>query len=585
MPVSLVEDSSLLSANIGTSTTRVNLFDVVEGQYRFIASGKAPSTVEAPYKDVLLGVRWAIANLQSVTGRVFLDESRQLITPIKPDGSGIEAFTVTMSAGPVLRAVVVGLLSEISVGSVRKLAETSYLRIVETFGLNDYRKPDEQIDAIIRARPDVIILAGGTDSGALRAIEKILESVGLACYLMPEEKRPAVLFAGNQSLSESVKSSLNSLTTSLHFSPNIRPSLDSENLIPASYELAHLVTEVRKRQIPGVAELDTWSSGHMYPTAYAEGRMLRFLSKVSGASRGILSVEIGATASVVAAGFNGKLALSVYPQYGLGDGLPGLLGHVKVEDILLWSHLNIAPNTVRDYLYQQTLHPATLPATKEDQVIAYCVSRQALNLSVQEAKRNFPSEARFLRQDMLPMFEPILAGGGALCDGPSQGQSLLLLLDALQPIGITSIILDQNKLLPILGAAADINHLLPIQVLESGAFMSLGTVISVIGSGNFGTSAVRVRLTYEDGSDVRAEVRFGDIKILPLGVGQVARLSAQPMHRSDIGNGPGRGATVQVTGGVVGVVIDARGRPIVLPKDSGHRREMLKKWLWTVGGT
>lgn len=584
MPVSLVEDSSLLAVNIGTTTTRVNLFDVVEGQYRFIASGKAPSTVEAPFKDASLGVRAAIANLQSVTGRVLLDDSKQLITPVKPDGSGIESFVLTMSAGPVLRAVVVGLHSEVSLDSACRLARTSYLKVVESFGMNDHRKPEEQIDAVLRARPDVIILAGGTDGGATRSVENILESVGLACYLMPSEKRPAILFAGNQGLAESVKSTLQSLTPSLHFSPNIRPALDSEDLVPASRELAFVVNNVRKRQIPGITELDTWSGGHLFPTAYAEGRMLRFLSKMSGPARGILSVDIGATASVVAAGFNGRLALEVYPQFGLGESLPGLLQYVRVEDILLWSYLEISPGIMRDYLYQQTLSPATIPATKEDQVIAYCVSRQALALAVQSAIEQFPPEARFLRRDMLPVFEPILAGGSAICSAPSPGQSLLLLLDALQPVGITSLILDENKLLPILGAAADINHLLPVQVLESGAFMSLGTVVSVSGTINYGTPAVRVRLTYDDGNDVRAEVKAGDIAILPLGVGQVARLTVQPMHRSDVGNGPGRSVAVQVAGGVMGVVVDARGRPLVLPNDHGRRRELLRKWLWSVGG-
>ena len=585
MPVSLVEDSSLLAANIGTSTTRVILFDVVEGQYRFIAAGQAPSTVEAPYKDASLGVRWAITSLQSITGRIFLDESRQLITPIQSNGTGIEAFTVTMSAGPVLRAVVVGLLSDVSVESARKLAETSYLRVVETFGLNDHRKPDEQIDAILRIRPDIIIMAGGTDGGASRSIQNVLEAVGLACYLMPEEKRPAILFAGNQSLTETVKSSLNSLAATLHFSPNIRPSLDTEDLAPASHELSQVVMDVRKRQVGGLAELDTWSNGHTFPTAFTVGRMLRFLSKMSGASRGILSVEIGSTASVVAAGFNGKLTLGVYPQFGLGDGLPGLLQYSKIEDILLWSPMEVAPTTVRDYLYQQTLHPGTIPATKEDQAIAYCVSRQALFLAVQEASRNFPSAAKYIKGGLLPVFEPILAGGGALSDAPSPGQSLLLLLDALQPVGITSVILDQNKLLPMLGAAADLNRLLPVQVLESGAFMSLGTVVSAIGAASYGTPLVRVRLTYQDGSDARAEVKFGEIEMLPLGVGQVARLTVQPLHRADIGNGPGRTAAVQVTGGVMGVVIDARGRPLNLPSDPGRRRELLKKWQWTVGGS
>ncbi|MGB7873147.1 MAG: glutamate mutase L [Anaerolineales bacterium] len=584
MPVSLLQDSSLLAVNVGASSTRAVYFDVVEGQYRFIASGQAPSTAEAPFKDVSLGVHQAIANLQTVTGKIFLDQNNQLITPVQADGSGVDTFAATLSAGPALRAVVVGLLSDVSMQSARRLAETAYLQVLETFDLNDQRKPDEQIDAILRARPDLIILAGGTDGGASRSVQKIIEAVGLACYLMPEEKRPAVLFAGNQSLKDSVKESLGNLTPSLHFSPNIRPSLDLEDLAPASRELAQVYSDVRKRNMPGVDTLNSWTGGRTLPTAYAEGRIIRFLSQMNGTSRGILGVDIGPTAAVVTAGFNGKLTLGVYPQFGLGDDLPGLLKYTQLEDIMRWLPLDIAPTVVRDYLFQRTLYPGTIPATKEDHAIAHAISRQALYLALQEARRNFPPEARYIQKGLMPLFEPILAGGGAVSDAPTPGQSLLLLLDALQPVGITSIILDQNNLLPLLGAAAESNHLLPVQILESGAFMSLGTIVSVISSSSYGTPVIRARLTYQDGSDVRAEVKFGGLELLPLSMGQTARLTLQPLHRSDIGNGPGRNATVQVAGGVMGVVIDARGRPLVLPEDPVRRRELFKKWLWTVGG-
>jgi hypothetical protein len=184
----------------------------------------------------------------------------------------------------------------------------------------------------------------------------------------------------------------------------------------------------------------------------------------------------------------------------------------------------------------------------------------------------------------MPVFEPILAGGGAVSDAATPGQSLLLLLDALQPVGITSIILDQNNLLPLLGAAAEFNQLMPVQVLESGAFLSLGTIVSVISSASYGLPVLRARLTYDDGSEASAEVKFGGLEILPLAIGQTARLALQPIQRSDIGNGPGRNATVQVAGGVMGVVIDARGRPLALPDDPVRRRELIKKWLWSVGG-
>jgi hypothetical protein len=374
------------------------------------------------------------------------------------------------------------------------------------------------------------------------------------------------------------------LTPSLHFSPNIRPSLDMEDLGPASRELAQVFSDVRKRQMPGMDGLAAWSGGRILPTAYAEARIIRFLSQMNGASRGILGVDLGATAAVVAAGFNGKLTTGVYPQFGLGDNLPGLLRHTSLEAIMRWLPLDIAPSVVRDYLYQRSLYPGTIPATQEDHAIGHAISRQLLYMAMQEARRNFPPEARLVRKDLMPLFEPILAGGGAVSEAPTPGQSLLLLLDALQPVGITSIILDQNNLLPLLGAAAEFNQLMPVQVLESGAFLSLGTIVSVISPASHGLPAVRARLTYEDGSDANVEVKFGGLEILPLAMGQTARLSLQPMQRSDIGNGPGRSATVQVAGGVMGVVIDARGRPLSLPEDPVRRRELIKKWLWSVGG-
>jgi hypothetical protein len=584
MPVSLVDGDSLLAVDIGAASTRAVLFDVVEGQYRFLASASAPSTVEAPYKDASEGVRNAIDQLQGTTGRSLLDENRGLITPAQSDGTGVDAFVATMSAGPTLKAVIVGLLADVSLESARRLTETVYARIVESIGLGDPRRPDELIDSLLRQRPDVVIITGGTDGGASRSIQKILEPVGLASYLMPAEKRPAVLFAGNQKLESEVRGLLGSLASSLHFSPNVRPSLETEDLDPAARELARLFVEIRKKQIKGVDTIDLWANGHFLPTGYATGRMMRFLSKVYGTSKGILSVDIGASAAVVAAGFKGKSTLGLYPQFALGENLPGLLNYTTLEEILRWSPFDLSPGLLRDYLYQKALYPATIPATKEDQAITQAVTRQALYLSMQAAKRDFPRNAAMIKAGLTPLFEPILAGGGALARAPSPGQSLLLLLDALQPVGVTTVIMDQNNLLPLLGAAASRNNLLPVQVLESGAFLSVGTVVSPVITTNYGSPILRARLEYEDGTDARAEVKFGAIEILPLQTGQAARLTLQPASRVDLGFGPGKGGTIPVSGGALGVVFDGRGRPLNLPEDAGRRHELIKKWNWTMGG-
>lgn len=584
MPSSIITSNSVLAIDVGAANTRAVLFDVIEGEYRFIACGVAPSTAEAPFKDVSEGARNAVANLQKIVGKTLLDSSRGIITPTQANGSGVDALVITLSAGPTVKTVVVGLLKDVSLDSARRLTETTYTRIMDSMSLSDPRKPDQQIDSLMRVRPELVVIAGGTDGGASRSIQKLLEPIGLASFLMPEEKRPSVLFAGNQKMEEEVKTLVGSLSTSLHFSPNIRPSLETEDIDPAERELARMIINIRKRQIKGVDLLDLWSGGHMLPTAYATGRMVRFLSKVYGSQKGILSVDMGASATVIAGGFKNKSTLKVLPQFGLGQNLVGLLNYTTLDNILEWSSLDISSGVLLDYLHQKSLYPATIAATQEDLAISQAIAREALYLAMQTAKKDFPQNIANIKPNLTPLFEPILAGGGALSDASRPGQSLLLLLDGIQPVGITTIILDQNNLLPLLGVAASQNNILPVQVLESGAFLSLGTVVSPVVSARYGTSILKAKLSYENGAEANIDLKFGSIETLPLANGETGKLTIQVLRGADVGFGPGRGGTIPVSGGALGVVFDGRGRPLDLPDDPVRRRELIKKWTWTLGG-
>ena len=584
MPTSLIEGESLLAVDVGATLTRAVLFDVVESKYRFVAIGQSPTTAEAPFRDIGLGVREAITVIENVTGRAFLNKERVLISPSQPDGSGVDAFAATLSAGPAVRALIVGLLADVSVESARRLVETTYCRVVETISLSDTRRAEQQIDEILRARPELIVVAGGTDSGAARSIRKMLETVGMACFAMPEEKRPVILFAGNQKLNEDVQALMQGLTPALHFSPNVRPSLETEDLEPAARELAGLVTVARRAQLRGVEELETWTRGHLLPTSYAMGRMIRFLGQLTGAEGGVLGVDLGASACTIAAGFNGKLSLHTYPQFGLGENVGNLLQHTSLEDVTRWLALDLPDAAVRDYLYQKALHPSILPATADDYAVAQAIARQNLNLSLRAARRDFPAEARTLRADLTPVFDLIIASGGALADAPTLGQGLLLLLDAVQPVGVTHVMLDRNNLLPLLGVSAAQNNLLPVQVLESGALENLGTVISVLGATSYGASILRAKLTTANKNETVVDVKSGSLEVLPLGPGESAQLAIQPVGRADAGFGPGRGKSITVSGGLLGVVIDARGRPFTFSTDAVRRSELMKKWLWTLGG-
>lgn len=585
MAGSLVDADSLLAVDVGTVVTRATLFDVVEGHYRFVAAGHAPSTTSAPLRDISQGVHLAIENLQTVTGRIFLGPKFQLIMPTQ-EGKGVDTFAATLSAGPAIKTAIVGLLDDVSLESTRRLARSVYTNIVETIGLNDTRKPDEQIDSLLRLRPDLILIAGGTDGGAKRSVQRLIEIIGLTCYLLPADRHPAILYAGNQELADEIKTNLTPLTSALSISPNLRPGIEIEDLKPAQSALAELYTHVRQSQINGVDVLNGWAGNTLMPTATAEGRIIHFLSQVYDSSKGILGVDLGASAATIAAAFSGELSLGVYPQLGLGEGLPKLLRYTSLDEILKWIPLDIPADRVRDYLYQKSIYPASVPATLEDLAIEQALARQCLSIAMSNAGKDFPRKVRRAGLNLTPYFEPILAAGSVITRAPSLGQSLMILLDAIQPVGITNIILDQNNLLPALGAAASHNSILPIQILESGAFLGLATVVVPYVNTRAALPILRARLVFQNGNESQIEVKQGTLEVIPLPTGQSGRLYLEPIHHADLGFGVGQTPKqgIPVTGTALGLVFDGRGRPLRFPVDAARRREIIKKWLYSLGG-
>src|SRR5437868_7036927 len=97
--------NSLLVADCGTVFTKVSLFGLVEGQYRLMARGEAPTTITPPYEDISKGIIQAINIIEFITGRHFIAEGH-VISPEQPSGDGVDVFIATISAGGPLRLVV-----------------------------------------------------------------------------------------------------------------------------------------------------------------------------------------------------------------------------------------------------------------------------------------------------------------------------------------------------------------------------------------------------------------------------------------------------------------------------------------------
>jgi len=579
MPTSLIDADSVLAIEIGTVSTRVILFDVVEGRYRFLGQGVVPTTLGAPINDVSVGVKEALDQLHAITGRVMFNADGQFVVPSQPNGTGVDACVATVSVGPPLKVVAIGLLEDVSTDSAKNLASTTYAQVVETMSLNDRRDTVERLDTILQRRPDLIVVAGGIEGGAKGSVLNLLEAVGLACYLIPKEQRPEVLYAGNSELVKNVQESIGTLAN-LHIAPNVRQSYESEQLTPSQPALAQIFRLVRSRQIKGIEEVDQWTGNHLLPAATAFGRTIRYISKeYAHTHKGVMGIDVGASATTVASAFSGDLRLSIHPGLGLGENLPEILNQCPLADIMRWVPVDVSENYVRDYIQNKAVFPTSLPVTTDELAIEQAIACQAILLAVRQASKSYPPELPGSLPGLLPWFEPIIASGSVLTKAPSRSQTLMVILNGLQPTGVTTIALDRNNLAACLGATAGVTPLLTIQSLDATNFVNLCTVISPLGKAPIGTPILRIRLTSNDAIVSEMEVQNGDLTAINLAVGQTGTLHLTPLHRFDVGmGGLGRGGTVKVIGGMLGVVIDARGRPLRMQAEPSKRRELLNKW-------
>jgi len=580
MENTIISAKSVITVDIGSTITRALFFDVVSGRYRFVASASSPTTAGAPLFDVTEGVWRALEGLQHITSRTFLSDKEGVVIPSTKDNQGTDIMVATMSAGNPISVITVGLLDNVSLQSAQQLARTTYSKIIAEISLNDRKTSSERINLLTVKRPDLIIIAGGTNNGASHSLLNILEGIGLSSFLLEESIRPHILYAGNEKLQDEVKAGLDKISK-LRIAPNIQPVLGKENIHPAQKEINEIYTDIRRKQAGGIREVLSWTEGYFSSTASALGRVIRFLSEKYEPEKGVMGVDIGSESVILAAAFNGQETLRVFPSLGVGGGASGVFEKSTMEEIKRWMPIDLPDLEIKNYIYNKTANPGSLPMIEEHLEIEIALAKQALRIA---SKNIIPSLGRHTgkHESLLPPIEPIIGSGRILTHAPNFSQVLSILLDGMQPTGVTTLALDQNDLLPGLGATAEINPLLTVQVIESNTFQNVGTVIAPIGYTRPGTTMLRVRVIREDGRSFTKDVKFGTLTILPIDFGEKVSLHIRPLHRFDIGmGGPGKAGKVNVVGGVLGIIIDARGRPLQFFQDQEKNIKRNQVWKKT----
>ncbi len=143
------EPTFILATDVGSTTTKARFFGKVNGEWRFLASGEAPTTVEKPVEDVTKGVRNAVKEVEELTGHKIIDystEELRFIMPYKGNKTGIDVYVSTSSAGGGLQMLVMGVVKSITAESAQRAALGAGAIVMDVIAVDDGRETHEKVN-------------------------------------------------------------------------------------------------------------------------------------------------------------------------------------------------------------------------------------------------------------------------------------------------------------------------------------------------------------------------------------------------------------------------------------------------------
>ncbi len=583
---------SVLATDCGSTTTKAILIEKQGDEYRLVTRGEAPTTVEAPFEDVTKGVLNAVAEVEELRGRKLLDGD-QIITP-QTGESGCDIYISTSSAGGGLQMMVAGVVKTMTTESAARAALGAGAIVMDALASNDGRLPYQKIERIRRLRPDMILLSGGVDGGTMEHVVEMAELLSAANprprlgqgYDLP------VIYAGNKEARTEVERALGN-KVALQIVDNLRPTLEHENLLPARERIHDLFMEHVMAQAPGYKKLMEWTDAPIMPTPGAVGALIQKVAERDKIN--VVGVDIGGATTDVFSVFKGKFNRTVSANLGMSYSVSNVLAEAGLENILRWVPFAIGEEDLRNRIGNKMIRPTTIPQTLEELQIEQAIAREALRLAFVQHKE-FAVELRGVQQERtiadafrqsasgatlvdLMSLDLLIGSGGVLSHAPRRPQSFWMMIDAFLPEGVTRLAVDSIFMMPHLGVLASVNDRAATEVFYKDCLVRLGTCVAPVGPGKPGKDCVRVEMQVPGRGAVQEAVPFGELRRIPVAYTMEFAARVSPARGFDVGAGPGQPLQTKFEGGLVGIVIDTRGRrPFELPADPASRVQKFQDW-------
>lgn len=496
-----MEDSKIyyVITDVGSTTTKAIVISCSAEGLKLVGIEHSDTTVEAPLGDVCIGVRRAIQALETKTG----------IQLLLNEGPGLQfdknvSFLSTSSAGGGLQVLVIGLTLFDSASSGTRAAYGAGGIILDTFAIDDKRKAVSQMLAMRNLHPDMILICGGTDGGAITGVLRLAEILRLANpapKYASADKIPAI-YAGNEDAADLIKRII-SEDFELYILPNLRPTTTTENLQPTQDKIQQLFMDNVMERAPGYPTLKQAVSKDIIPTPLGVMNSLKLLSQKE--SRNILAVDIGGATTDVFTHIQGTFQRTVSANLGMSYSALNVLREASVNRIMDSLPPGFEESAVRNFIANKTIYPTRIYSDSFSRQIEQALAKAAISMALEQHKDMHFNTRKIGYLDILKagirdkyeeMFEYqreeekfyfrtsdidlVIGAGGIFASIENPNQAISMLIDALRPKGITEIWIDPLFITPHLGVLSSYQPELANQLLQSEMVKQLAYHLSPV---------------------------------------------------------------------------------------------------------
>ena len=353
----------VLLIDFGSTYTKITAVDVEKEV--IIGTSSSFTTINT---DINEGLHRAIESLEKQTGKLEYSE-----------------YMACSSAAGGLKMIASGLVPGVTVAAAKEACLGAGAKVIKVYS---FEMTKEDIEEIEKIKPEIFLLAGGTNGGDKRCILHNAKMLSKCKVNFP------IIIAGNNEVNNKCKKILKDKET--YTVENVMPIFGELNIEPAQNKIREIFLQ-KIINAKGITKISELISEIIMPTPSAVMNAIKFLANGFEEEKGIgdlLAIDLGGATTDVYSASDGNpkesnviykgieepyIKRTVEGDIGMRYSIDGIVDEVGIDSIAQIANLSV--RRVKEIIEYLKANPKTLPNEKDINNLDFTLAAKAVEIA------------------------------------------------------------------------------------------------------------------------------------------------------------------------------------------------------------